>query len=102
MSRETELPVARFNDLIRHVKHTSIERVTLLERAIRRKLDEISLAGLAHPVDKTRVVAGMPTGSDHHNSKSIIDWINSLDAGDDNAIQQLLQIEATCHWRLDG
>lgn len=69
----------------------------MIERASNKRLTELSVA-----VDKTKAVAGIPHTTGQSNSYSIIQWMQGVVAGEVTATAQLVAINATCHWRLDG
>lgn len=95
MGRETTLPAGQFDNVIRFLKSTGLDRVRSIERACRKQLE-----ALGTKTDKAKAIAGIPDGSDHLDTGSLITWIQGVQ--DAPATAQLVAIDATCHWRLDG
>ena len=91
------LPIGQYANVIRFTKHAAIEQVKQIERVSNKRLKELRVK-----VDKTKAPHGVPKGSDQINLYSLIVWINEVQKTDAEAVAQLVAVNASCHWRIDG
>jgi hypothetical protein len=100
MPIQKELPEAHFDSVVRWVKHTDVDRLHSLENAVAGQLDRLGVRRRRRLA--ARAVAGIPAGSDHFDSGSLLEWACKVEAVDKAAVDQLLALHATIRSRLEG
>lgn len=84
------LPKPQFNNIIRVVRHGSLDNVTAVRTATFYALKRL---GVARNTEKA--VAKTPKGSDQVNIGSFVTWTQKLKSSDDEGVRQLVAIDAT-------
>ena len=79
-----------FNNIIRVIRKSEVERVMVLRTATYNALKALKVKR-----DTSKAVSKLPPGSDQTDLMSVIRWIDKIAPGDTEAIQQLVRIDAT-------
>ena len=99
--QETEMPIVKelrpeqFDSLIRMIKKVGLERVRDLRTATYRTLKRLEVKR-----DESKFVPGIPKGSDQHNIRTVLVWLDKIKPGDAKAMEQLVAIDATATRRI--
>lgn len=80
-----------FNNVIRFIKKAPLERVLTL-----RTVSFNTLKRLQVKRDPSKVVVGIPKGSDHGDVGTLKTWMDSVTPKNKRAVKQIVQIDATC------
>lgn len=97
VKKQKELNKDHFQNVIRFIKRSSLERVNTLKTAT-----EVTLKRLGRKRNLKKAVSGVPEGSDHADIGTLVTWLNRVDKSDKKAVDQVLAIDATCFMRTDG
>ncbi len=95
MPIQKELGDQRFKDVIRMVKNVALMEVKDLRTATFRTLKRLEVKR-----NESKFVPGIPEGSDQHNVRTILVWLDKIKPGDKKAIEQLVAIDATATRRV--
>lgn len=85
------LPQPEFFNVIRWIKTHSVEEVGTL-----RNVTFHALGRLGAKRDLNEAFGRIPRGSDQSEVQSIIRWVEGIQPGDTESIEQLVVIDATC------
>jgi tetrahydromethanopterin S-methyltransferase subunit H len=97
MPIQKELRDQQFEDVIRMLKMVGLTKVKDLKTATFGTLRRLKIKR-----DETKAVVGIPKGSDQHNVRTILDWLDKIEPEDEKAIEQLVAIDATATRRVKG
>lgn len=95
MAVENKLPPYQFDNVVRLIKRAELERVNVLFVALTEALARVGVKP-----NGRRAVKGTPAGSDQWDVGSIVSWSRRVPAGDNEAVQQLVQLHATAYTRI--
>lgn len=89
-----ELTSECFDNVIRNIKTSGLDRVRSLKTVTRDNLKRLGTKPNAK-----KAVSGIPKGSDHLDIGTLKTWAESIAKHDKAAIAQLVAIDATCSSR---
>ncbi len=87
----------QFNNIIRSIKRSSIDRAKQIRHVTYGELKRLGVKR-----NKSKVVKGIPKGSDQTNHGDAFTWMHSIEPGQKRAIRQLVAIDATAVARTEG
>lgn len=90
MPIQIRLPDNQFNNVIRVIKKSQVDRVKNI-----RQISFDTLKRLKVKRDLSKAVKGIPKGSDQTNVRAIIDWMNKVERKNKWAVRQVVAIDAT-------
>ena len=98
MPVEKNLPPTQFNNVVRWIKQTEVDRLKGLTVATAATIARLHVRS----VRMRNAIKGVPEGSDHFDSGSLVEWMNKVQPEDQEAVAQVLAIDATARARLGG
>jgi len=84
------LPKNHFNNVIRSIKKSSLDRVQSVRHQTHSTLKRLKLER-----DLTKAIKGIPKGSEQVDHGTLFTWMNKITSGDKKAIRQVIAIDAT-------
>ena len=90
MPVQIELLDTQFDNVIRQIKRSAIDRVKILRDSTFNTLKRLKVKR-----DLSKAVKGIPKGSDQGNMGDVRQWLKRIKPGDKRAISQLVAIDAT-------
>ena len=86
-----ELPDQHVLNYIRMIRKSK-DTAELVENATKAKLEELEV-----PRNLSAAFTRMPNGSDQTDTLSLMEWMSKITKEDDDAIEQLICLDATAH-----
>lgn len=97
MPVEKQLPTNHFNNIIRLVKTSSLDRIKEIETATTFAMERLGIAR-----DLTQAQQKILEGSNQVDIGSFIVWLSKVQPGDGEAVKQIVAIDATASKRISG
>lgn len=93
----SKLPQNQFDNVIRWIKTADSDRLAQLQLAVKAAMQRLRIRSAPE-----LACSGVPAGSDHFESGSIVEWLSKVTRQDMEASHQVCVLDATIQHRISG